>query len=109
LFLRLLFLLTTLLISNHIHAEVDPAHIVLHSISNDDELAVLSWAAQDMVTVAPQDEIGSRYRVLDISSSRVILSDSLNGDKYLLSKSGMTLLTQQRPETTNPNPIEPVL
>jgi hypothetical protein len=107
LFLRSLVLLTLLLISNHNLAEVDPAQIVLHSISNDDELAVLSWPAQEMVTVAPQDQIGSRYRILNITSSRVILADTLNGDKYLLSKSGMTFLTQHRPETTSPDPIEP--
>jgi len=97
-----------LLISNHILAEVDPAQIVLHSISNDDELAVLSWPAQEMVTVAPQDQVGSHFRVLSITSSRVILADTLNGDKYLLSKSGTTFLTQHKPETTSPDPIEPV-
>ena len=80
----------------------------MHHISNDDELAVLSWPAHEMVTVAPQDQIGSHFKILSITSSRVILADTLNGDKYLVSKFGTTFLTQRRPETTSPDPIEAV-
>jgi len=79
--------------SNIIRAEIDPVKIELHSISNDDALAVVSWPNQAMIALSVEDQIESRFTVISITSDRVILKDTINGDSYLLGFSDLTLVT----------------
>jgi len=91
-FMRSIFFLVMILISQNNYAEVDSEKI--SSASNDDELVFLKRPREERVIFVREDQVDSRFAVVSKASGRVIVADRLNGHRYALGSSGLILLTK---------------
>ena len=89
-------------------AEQEP-DFVLHSISLQDELAVISWSDSPMIAVAPGQIVSQRWTVSSITAGMVIFANENSGDKLLLDKGGLQLITREKQEESSPAPVRPSL
>lgn len=80
---------------------------VLHSISLDDELAVISWRDSPMVAVAPGQVVLKLWTVSSITDGKVIFANQYSGDQLLLDKHGLELITKTIEKGISPTPIRP--